>query len=367
MATISSRILLVLLLSMVWCASVDAQGFGRGRMGRGPGQGQGPGPGAGPGQRQGQGPGHGPGQMQGQGHGHDDQHEVDMEVFHYLLENHDKIRRTVKELDNGVETLTESDVPSVAAHIKTHVEQMTVRIEKPSPIRMRDPLFAEIFQHTKKIKMVHEDTPKGVKVTETSDDPYVATLIKEHAKVVSKFVERGFAEAHKNHPVPGRQPAQQGGKAFPKVKQHGGVFNMPNAAQQPRPGSKIAVDVTQSSEPDQLNPAIEKVARFVNLYAGAGKEAADVEIALVFHGGATLAVLNDDAYNDTFQTTENPNLALLRDLHHAGVQMYVCGQSLQGKGKSAEDVVVFVDTAVSALTTNVNLQSDGYTYIPLGN
>ncbi|QDU76768.1 DsrE/DsrF-like family protein [Bremerella volcania] len=343
MAAISSRVVLLVLLSLVWCSSVDAQGFGRGRMGRGPGQGQGP------------------------GHGQDDQHEVDMEVFHYLLENHQKIRRTVKELDNGVETLTESDVPSVAAHIKTHVEQMTVRLEKPSPIRMRDPLFAEIFQHTKKIKIEHEDTPKGVKVIETSDDPYVAGLIKAHAKVVSLFVERGFAEAHKNHPVPGRQPAEQSGKTFPKINGHGGVFNLSNAAQQPRSGSKIAVDITQSSEPDQLNLAIEKAARFVNLYAGAGKEPATVEIALVFHGDATLAVLNDDAYKSTYQTEGNPNLELLRDLHHAGVQMYVCGQSLQGKGKSAADVAVFVDTAVSALTTNVNLQSDGYTYIPLGN
>lgn len=345
-----SRILIVLLLSAVWCASVDAQGFGRGRMGRGPGQAPG----------QGQGRGHGP------GHRQDDQHEVDMEVFHYLLENHEKIRRTVKELDNGVETLTESDAPSVAAHIKTHVEQMTVRIEKPSPIRMRDPLFAEIFQHTKKIKMQHEDTPKGVKVIETSDDPYVANLIKAHAKVVSGFVDKGFAEAAKNHPVPGEKPAAQGAKSFPKIKAHGGVFNLPGAAHQPRSGTKIAVDVTQSSEPDVLNPAIEKVARFVNLYAGGGDEPATVEIALVFHGGATLAVLNDDAYKSTYQTEGNPNLALLRDLHHAGVQMYVCGQSLQGKGKTADDVAVFVDTAVSALTTNVNLQSDGYTYIPLG-
>lgn len=343
MNSISSRILLVLLLSAVWCASVEAQGFGRGRMGRGPGQGQGP------------------------GHGHDDQHAVDMEVFHYLLENHEKIRRTVKELDNGVETLTESDDPSVATHIKKHVEQMTARIEKPSPIRMRDPLFAEIFRHTKKIKMQHEDTPKGVKVIETSDDPYVATLIKAHAKVVSQFVEKGFAEAAKNHPVPGQKSITQGAKNFPQIKDHGGVFKLPEAAQQPRSGSKIAVDITQSSEPNALNPAIEKVARFVNLYAGGGKDPATVDIALVFHGDATLAVLNDDAYKSTYQTEGNPNLALLRDLHHAGMQMYVCGQSLHGKGKTPDDVAVFVDTAVSAMITNVNLQSDGYAYFPLGN
>ncbi len=143
--------------------------------------------------------------MQGKGQGaeqHDDRHDADHEVFQFLLSNHDKIKRTVKELHNGVETLTESDTPEIAAKIREHVEWMTSRIKTDSPIRMRDPLFAEIFKHADKIKMQHQDTGKGVRVTETSDDPYVAKLIQAHAKVVSSFVEHGFAEAMKNHPVP---------------------------------------------------------------------------------------------------------------------------------------------------------------------
>lgn len=330
--------------SVGWCSSVDAQGFRGGRGG---------------------GPGGGPGRGPGGGHGPDARQAEDMEVFHYLLENHTKIERTVKELPNGVETLTESDDPKVAAKIKEHVHWMEVRIETTNPIRRRDPLFAEIFRHTDKIKMNVEKTKSGVKVTETSDDPYVVKLIQAHAMVVSKFVNDGFQEAMKNHPVPGKDGAVKTETVFPVIQGHGGVYQLPTATQQPRPGTKIMVDVTASSDPDKLNPAIEKVARYVNIYAGAGKEKVDVNIALVFHGGATLDVLNEAVYNAEFKTEKNPNLELLRDLHHAGVEMYVCGQTLSAKGKSPDDVVVFVDTAVSAFTATVNLQADGYAYVPL--
>lgn len=142
---------------------------------------------------------HGPGAREV---GHDERHEADRQVFHFLLANHEKIQRTVKELPNGVETLTESKDPEVAARIKEHVSWMEHRVENSLPIRMRDPLFAELFRHTDKIKISHVDTVNGIKVIETSDDAHVVRLIQAHAKVVSGFVERGFAEAMKNHPIP---------------------------------------------------------------------------------------------------------------------------------------------------------------------
>ena len=143
----------------------------------------------------------GPGFRGGQG---DTQFVVDRDVFHFLLANGKKIRREVKNLKDGVETVTESDDPEVAGKIQEHVAAMYVRVETPSPIRMRDPLFAEIFRNTDKIEMKFEETEKGVKAIETSKDPYVAKLIQEHAKVVSLFVKNGFEEAHKNHAVPGK-------------------------------------------------------------------------------------------------------------------------------------------------------------------
>ncbi|QDS94557.1 DsrE/DsrF-like family protein [Roseimaritima multifibrata] len=340
------------------------------QQGNGPGFHGGRGPGGGQGQGRGQG-GRGAqqnAQHQGQahGHGHDDRHAKDRELFQFLLQNHDKIKRNVKQLPNGVETLTESDVPEIAAKIQEHVEWMTHRIENANPIRMRDPLFAEIFKNTKKIRMVHEDTEKGVRVTETSDDPYVAKLIQAHAKVVSEFVKNGFAEAMKNHPVPKDQPTKPHQTAHPVIQGHGPVVHLPGAAQQPKTGTKILVDLTRGSNPKQLNAGLEKVAKYVNIYAGAGADPADVKIAVVFHGDATLAVLNPDAYSEEFNTTENPNLALLHELHESNVELYVCGQSLISKGADPKDVAVFVKTAVSALTTVVNHQADGYAYVPLG-
>lgn len=349
------KICLTLSLALLVAVPLFAQrgpGGGRGRGQGGGGLGLGPGGGQ-----------HGKGL--GGRHGQDERHAEDHEVFEFLLQNHKQIKRTVKELPNGVETLTESDTPEVASRIKEHVTWMEYRIKEAKPIRMRDPLFAELFRHTDKIHMVHEDTDKGVKVTETSDDPHVVGLIQAHAKVVTGFVERGFAEAMKNHAVPGKAQSKPGEPAYPVIAGHGSVVRLPDAVHQPRSGTRLIVDLTKGGPDDQLNAGLEKVAKYVNIYAGAGAEPAESQIAVVFHGDATLIVLNDDAYSEKFQTQSNPNLKLLRQLHEAGVELVVCGQSLTSKGSKTEDVAVFVETGVSALTVVVNLQADGYAYVPL--
>jgi len=53
--------------------------------------------------------------------------------------------------------------------------------------------------------MTMEKTDKGLRVRETSKDPYVAKLIKSHAHVVSKFLENGHSEMRKNHELPERE------------------------------------------------------------------------------------------------------------------------------------------------------------------
>jgi len=144
------------------------------------------------------------------------------------------------------------------------------------------------------------------------------------------------------------------------------VVQLPKAAQQPREGTKLVIDVTRGSDPTELNSAIEKVAKYLNIYAGAGAKPAKAQISAVFHGEATSAVLNADAYATKFKTKGNPNLELLHQLHEAGVDLYVCGQTFISNGSKPEEVAVYVDTAVSALTAVVNLQADGYSYVPLG-
>jgi hypothetical protein len=136
--------------------------------------------------------------------GADPQFQKDRDMFHSLLANRDSIDRKVKKLKNGVETLTESNDPKVAFMIQNHVESMHKRVKDGNPIHMRDPLFAAVFSNANKISMEVERTKKGVRVTETSTDPYVAKLIQAHAEVVNLFVANGHAEVPKNHAVPKR-------------------------------------------------------------------------------------------------------------------------------------------------------------------
>jgi intracellular sulfur oxidation DsrE/DsrF family protein len=89
-----------------------------------------------------------------------------------------------------------------------------------------------------------------------------------------------------------------------------------------------------------------------------------VKIAAVCHGGADKAVLSDAAYLARFKLAANPNLPLIRDLKKAGVEVFVCGQSLHDLGFKVEEVAEEVPVADSAMLVLVNKQADGYAYIP---
>lgn len=137
-----------------------------------------------------------------EGPGRGNQLAHDKSVFHALLEGHSRLKRTVTMLPDGVETLTESEDPTLAKHLKDHLQAMKTRMEKGHPIRQWDPLFVAIFQEAGKVDIRFEPTAKGVRVWEQSKDPRVARLIQAHAQVVSGFVKRGFDEASREHPLP---------------------------------------------------------------------------------------------------------------------------------------------------------------------
>lgn len=128
--------------------------------------------------------------------------QADMQLFHQLADARASITRTVTPRPDGVASLTESEDPAVAKLIQTHVHAMAARVKEARPIHQRDPLFAEVFKHADKIAMTIEPTPKGVRVVETSSDPYAVKLIQAHAEVVSLFLKNGRAEMMKNHAVP---------------------------------------------------------------------------------------------------------------------------------------------------------------------
>jgi YHS domain-containing protein len=130
----------------------------------------------------------------------------DMQAIHALFMAHEKISRHVNRIQAGVETVTESDDPVVQKLIRDHVAAMYLRLERKEVIRGWDPLFAEIFKNSDKIKFDFEKTSKGAKIVETSDDPWVVKLIQAHADGVTEFVAEGMPSMHKEHPLPGQKP-----------------------------------------------------------------------------------------------------------------------------------------------------------------
>lgn len=129
---------------------------------------------------------------------------ADMEDFHFLLANRARIEREVTNLPNGIETVTRSDDPEVATRLKQHVTAMTARMDAGRPIHARDPFFAELFRHAHKVRTQLIGLPDGMRVIETSDDAYTVTLLQEHARIVGLFIENGMAEVHRDHAVPKR-------------------------------------------------------------------------------------------------------------------------------------------------------------------
>ncbi|HUE71881.1 MAG TPA: DsrE family protein [Pirellulaceae bacterium] len=152
---------------------------------------------------------------------------------------------------------------------------------------------------------------------------------------------------------------------FPRIAKYGGIVALSDAAEQPQAGAKVVFDITAASGPEEISKGLESVARYLNLHAQAGRAPTEVKLALVLHGQATKVALQDDAYARVSGAKTNPNRELLGKLKGAGVEVYVCGQSLARNKYPVADVAPEVTLAVSAMTVNVNKQLDGYAYLAI--
>jgi hypothetical protein len=121
-----------------------------------------------------------------------------MQVVHQLMVNHDKLRRTVVNLPNGVRTVTESDDPTMVTQIQRHVTMTGafVAAGHDPNLPMSTPALHGVLQNGKKIVRQVEATAKGMLVVETSDDSATVVLLQQHAAEITELVKRGMAAMH---------------------------------------------------------------------------------------------------------------------------------------------------------------------------
>lgn len=115
-----------------------------------------------------------------------------------MFRNFQKIERTVKNLPNGIQTVTYTKDEELRAIVVSHVTGMLQRVEegRDPKVMIQSPTLDILFERRDKIKTGIKTTDDGIEVTQTSDDPEVVKALQTHAAEVTAMVDRGMDAVH---------------------------------------------------------------------------------------------------------------------------------------------------------------------------
>lgn len=116
----------------------------------------------------------------------------DMSTYMELVARHTEIRRTVEEIPGGVRTVTASDAPELASQLQAHVARMYEHLDRRAEVSCMSDSLPTLFRDADLYRRRLATTPKGVVVTETSNDPLLTEAIRAHAREVTGFVRDGM-------------------------------------------------------------------------------------------------------------------------------------------------------------------------------
>lgn len=153
----------------------------------------------------------------------------------------------------------------------------------------------------------------------------------------------------------------------PTVPGYGRIHYLKQDHFQPDPAKtyKVVFALTQGARsPDAVNPALDHVARAVNLYVAAGVPLSHLKFVAIAYGAATPLAIDNARYHAKFGV-DNPNLKLIAMLRKDGVDVAVCSQAVAEHGFQENWVSPEVTLALSGLTTVINFQQAGYALMPL--
>lgn len=154
---------------------------------------------------------------------------------------------------------------------------------------------------------------------------------------------------------------------YPIIEGYGGIYEIEGAVN-PNPDMKykIVVDLKfLDRDKESVNRGLDNVARMMNLHGLGGVKAENLEVAVVIHGGATDVILTNEVYQKRYEV-DNPNLELISTLKEAGVEIYVCGQSLLAREYELDEVNPDVSIGLSMLTVFTTYMNNGFVPLVFG-
>jgi len=123
---------------------------------------------------------------------------IEVKDLKNIFRNYEKITRTAKNLENGIETVTISKDKIIRQSVINHVGMMVTRFEqgKNPEVIIQSPTLTELFKYYEKVNTEIELVDNGIKVIQTSNDPKVVQLLQKHAAEINDMVERGMQSVH---------------------------------------------------------------------------------------------------------------------------------------------------------------------------
>lgn len=149
------------------------------------------------------------------------------------------------------------------------------------------------------------------------------------------------------------------------IKNYGATFKVdaPDIKTDISSTLKVIFDVSQTADnKETINRYIETAARFLNMHADLGMEPDQLKVAMTIHGAAWHDILNNEAYKQRFGLP-NPNAGLIDELVEAGVDVILCGQTMQFREIKPEEKLPGVKVALSAMTALLQYQNMNYKFI----
>jgi intracellular sulfur oxidation DsrE/DsrF family protein len=183
--------------------------------------------------------------------------------------------------------------------------------------------------------------------------------------VLLSALSGGCAMHASKNPMPQTQGVPQ--KEYPAIQGYGGIYRYSQAGLLPpsHKNYRMVINATHGAEdPSAVSPDLDKAARIYNLVRSGGAQPQQIRMIVVLHDKAAMAALSDAKYRQVFGRA-NPNVELIQQLRQVGARVTLCSQSMGKSNLAASDINSDVEIVLSAMTTILQAQQDGYVLLPL--
>ena len=154
-----------------------------------------------------------------------------------LFDSHAQFERKVELTPDGYVSRTTSENPDMAKMVQSHVKQMESRLKQGLMVRRWDPAYDEFVRYYSQIDIKITPIEKGIQVVASGKTDEAKKVVRNHAGLVSRFVEYGWKEHDVAHPTAADKettPAIEGLKVAGSVEKIEGLLEASKLADAPK-------------------------------------------------------------------------------------------------------------------------------------